>query len=667
MLAEIGNLSLIIALCLAAVQMLSFALQLLSWIQLTKSIESVDISTIPGKNRRFSVLRCSHTRVYAALRCSKINDSCLGLAKCQQTLAVGQILFVLCGFVILELCLLQDDFSVQFVAHNSNSSLPWYYKLTALWGAHEGSLLLWIFMLNLWILAVLLAARSWSQAFANKVLHVFGVLNFGLLLLLLKTSNPFLRYMPETPLDGADLNPLLQDFGMIIHPPILYLGYVGTAVPFALAIAVLLEGKVEAKFLIQMRSWVLSAWMFLTMGIALGSWWAYYELGWGGWWFWDPVENASFMPWLSATALLHCLTLSAKKPQFMPLVLFLAIATFALSLLGTFLVRSGVISSVHAFASDPQRGVFILQFLTIIVGGSLLLYSLRAASLRPAKATELKVFSTSGAILINNIILLIATATVLLGTLYPLGYELIFGQKISVGYPYFNAVFIPLMLLLFMVLLMTMLPNITLLFVITLATCCAAIILYLYFGKTVFNAILGLSFAFAIIFASVLAAYKQNIFKKPAMHLAHIGLAISVIGMSITPAYEIERDLKINVYDKLQIANYNIEFSGVDYIEGPNYLAQQGTFKINKNDKYIAELKPQKRVYLAQELPMTETAILPGIFADIYIALGQQLAQDQWSARIYYKPCVRFIWLGAIIMSFGALYGLINRRRKIYV
>ena len=611
MLPEVGHFCLIISLCLAAIQALMFSLSSNYYL------------------RKISFIR---------------------------PLALGQIFFVAISFIILSMAFVLDDFSVQYVANNSNSSLPLYYKLTALWGAHEGSLLLWVMILNAWLLAVLLSSNKWPINFSNKVISVISLINLGFLVLLLKTSNPFLRIMLNPPLDGADLNPLLQDIGMISHPPILYAGYVGSVVAFAFAIAALLNGKLDQSWARLVRPWVLGAWVFLTLGITLGSWWAYYELGWGGWWFWDPVENASFMPWLTATALLHCLAVAEKNGRFLRLALFLAITTFALSLLGTFIVRSGVLTSVHAFVTDPQRGVFILQFLTITIGGALFLYGARAPILDLPVMQKLRLFSQDSAILGNNILLLVAAGSVLLGTLYPLIYDVIFAQKISVGYPYFNAVFIPIIIVMLLLMLPTITPNRKYLLVTTVMSLVAAIMfLSLWFTTAKINAILGLTFALAIIINTAIAWQRAKTNSKLPMSIAHIGLAITIIGVSITPTYEIERDLRMQVGEVLEISAYAIKFNGIKVIDGPNYLGQQGDFTISKGSKKIAKLFPEKRLYLAQELPMTETAILPGVLQDIYIALGQQLTPDTWSMRVYYKPFVRWIWVGAIFMALGAI------------
>jgi cytochrome c-type biogenesis protein CcmF len=573
-------------------------------------------------------------------------------------LSLGQGFFILLAFACLAVSFVNNDFSVLYVANNSNSNLPWYFKLTAIWGGHEGSLLLWIVILAFWSLLIAFRSRAWNITFSNAVLTVFSIINAGFLVLLIFLSNPFLRSFPDIPIDGLDLNPLLQDVGMIIHPPILYMGYVGCAVGFAFAIAALIEGKLDQAWAQLVRPWVLASWMFLTLGIALGSWWAYYELGWGGWWFWDPVENASFMPWLTATALIHCLSVAKVRGQLLQITLFLAIVTFALSLLGTFLVRSGSIVSVHAFATDPQRGMFILQFLAITIGGSVLLYILRVAKLSVPITPKVQINSQTAIMLMNSVILLVATGTVLLGTLYPLIYDAIFKTKLSVGYPYFNAVFVPIMLLFFALMLPGTIYNRKFLVFALFAGISAAILfLSLYFGTLSLNALLGLSLGLIIL----LSCFKA---KKISMLLAHLGVAITIIGISITPAYEIEKDVRLHLGDIVQLAQYTVKFAKVDSITGSNFFGQQGTFVVSKSNKIIANLHPEKRVYLVRETTMTETAILPGLLQDIYIALGQELANNTWSVRIYYKPFVRWIWLGAIFMAFGGLLGIITGKKR---
>lgn len=564
-------------------------------------------------------------------------------------IALGQAFFVSIAFVILWWAFVSDDFTLPYVAMNSNSNLALYYKFTAIWGAHEGSLLLWILILNLWVLSVALLCRNLTLKFANAVFAVFATVNIGFLAILLWISNPFLRDFNNVPLDGMDLNPMLQDFGMIIHPPILYAGYVGSTLAFAFAIAALIEEKIDRTWAQIVQPWVLLAWLFLTLGIALGSWWAYYELGWGGWWFWDPVENASFMPWLTSTALVHCLAVARKTGKLLGMALFLAIATFALSLLGTFLVRSGVIVSVHAFVTDPQRGLFILQFFALLLGGAMVLYFTRLTKLS-IQTTALH--KSEIIILSNNIILLVATGTILLGTLYPLIYDAIYQKQIAVGYPYFNAVFVPIMCILFAV----MLPGLintrkSLLKALLVSLILALAFLYLWFGAIKPTAVLGLFIALAI----MITCWPL---KNLSMSVAHLGLAVSIIGISLTPAYEIEIDTHMRIGENMQIAGYDIEFTNIADVVGANYVAFVGDFVVSKNTKIITALHPEKRTYTAREVSMTETAILPGLLQDLYISLGQKYSADTWSVRIYFKPFVRWIWLGAIIMAVGAGYGI---------
>ncbi len=573
-----------------------------------------------------------------------------------RTLAMGQVLFVFLAFIILVIAFLSDDFSVIYVANNSNSSLLDYYKITALWGGHEGSLLLWVLILNGWVMAVIITTRCWSLIFSNNVLAVLGAINGAFLSLMLWASNPFVRNFIDTPLDGADLNPLLQDFGMIVHPPILYVGYVGCSVAFAFAVAALLQGRLDQDWARKLRPWVLVSWLCLTIGIALGSWWAYYELGWGGWWFWDPVENASFMPWLTATALMHSLAVASKKGQLLRLTVFLSIVTFALSLLGAFLVRSGSITSVHAFAADPERGLFMLMFLIITIGGSMLLYAIRAPKIIVPVTPKIFFTQPAGLIVINNILLLMAAAAVLIGTLYPLIYDAIFARQIAVGSSYFNVVFIPIMLLLCVVMIFGIIAN-TKLLVYTIIFSLFAVILFLtlWFGVVKTNAVIGLFFAFSIIISCFAC-------KSIAMFLGHLGLAISIIGISLTPAYEIEKELSLQIGDSLQLSQYNVTFVGVTTVNGPNYLGFKAEFNIRKAGQHLASIFPQKLIYVARDQAMSETAILPGLFQDIYIALGQQLDNSAWSARVCYKPFVRWIWLGAILMACGALYGVCPKK-----
>jgi len=593
--------------------------------------------------------------VALALSVMQVVLSCTKLATLpiMRPITMGQTFFVVIATMFLWYAFVSDDFSVQYVAQNSNSNLPLHYKFSALWGGHEGSLLLWILILNIWGMLVALRAHAWPHKFANSVLLVFATVNSGFLGMLLYSANPFARLLSNVPLDGMDLNPLLQDFGMMIHPPILYAGYVGSTVAFALAIAALLTRNIDQTWARLVQPWVQASWLFLTLGIALGSWWAYYELGWGGWWFWDPVENASFMPWLTATALLHCLTVAKKTGRFLALAVFLAIVTFALSLLGTFLVRSGIIVSVHAFAADPQRGVVILQFFALLLGATIILYTVRMPQIIVVHNTPLQ--HNEKLIFANNILLLVAAGAVLLGTLYPIVYDACTGTKIAVGYPYFNAVFIPLMLILFAIMLPGLLGKRKSILALLSCLFLSGFLLYLWFGRVQVYACIGVCLSCMIIATCFNS-------KHLSMVLGHLGLAISMLGISITPNYEIERDVRLQVGDELQIADYTVKFADVQPVTGANYVGWRADFAVHKAQKLLTTLHPEKLVYLARETSISETAIMPGLWQDIYIALGQKLDHNVWATRIYYKPFVRWIWLGAIIMACGAAVGMLQRK-----
>ncbi len=584
---------------------------------------------------------------------------------------------------------IQDYFSFAYIATHSNASLPVFYKISAVWGGHEGSLLLWAFLLSIWMVSVSFFSRHLPSLFLARVLVVLGAIQFGFLLFLTLTSNPFSRLLPHYPVDGSDLNPLLQDLGLIIHPPLLYMGYVGFAVPFAFAISTLWGGEGELAWTKWMRSWVLIAFGFLTMGIALGSWWAYYELGWGGWWFWDPVENASFMPWLVSIALIHSVMVSSKRKIFQGWTLLLSIIVFSLSLLGTFLVRSGVLSSVHTFANDPKRGIFLLEFLMLTVGSALTLYAIRGKKIlfhgdlsKEGTNSKIELFSRETAILIGSVLLLVSAATILLGTLFPLVYDMFTGKKLSVGFPYFNRVFIPLVI---PVLVLTPLGplshwghNLIGMIVkevrwIVLLSILSSVGLPWIFTKDVsFNVVLGLGLGFWIIFGT-LKKVVQKIGKQGGvlglslgawgMVFAHIGIAVMVIGVTLVSYYQIERDILIKLGQVLSIADYEIKFQNVEPIEGSNYIGYRGHFVVEKrsHDK-VADLFPEKRIFVVQGTKMTETAIDPGLFRDIYISLGDQLKDEKWTVRIYYKPFVRWIWLGALMIALGSFLAAIGRR-----
>lgn len=570
-------------------------------------------------------------------------------------IALGQLFFICISFLLLALAFLLNDFSLKYVAQNSNSALPFYYKITAIWGAHEGSLLLWILILGSWGAIVAVVAKKWEHDFSDSLLLVFALIGAGFLSILLFSSNPYARNFIDIPIDGADLNPMLQDWAMILHPPILYLGYVGTAVPFAFAIAALLNGKLDKTWAQRLRPFAITTWVFLTIGIALGSWWAYYELGWGGWWFWDAVENASLMPWLSTTALIHCLVVGSRDGRLLFVSLILAIAGFLLSIFGTFLVRSGSIISVHAFANDPKRGLLFLMLLALalIVTGTLLAQRIKSLKIRFIKYDRIAIF-----MLINAALLITAIFAVLLGTIFPLLAEFLYGVSIFVGHSYFNLIFIPIMLILFANMVIYFAENKRLLVKILLICFCSSfVLLYLIFKAVHLTSLLGVSCALAMIFSSCRI-------KNISMNIAHVGLAIIVLGISITPAYEIEKDIKMQVGESIKLANFQIKFAGISMVDGANFVGFKGVFNLSKGNRNKI-IYPEKRTYLFPQTQTTETAIAKGILQDIYIALGQKISDDIWSVRVYYKPFVRCIWFGAIIMAFSGLYTvirLINKR-----
>ncbi len=597
--------------------------------------------------------------------------------------ALAQLLFVGIAYACLTWAFLSHDFSVLYVAKNSNSELPLIYRISGVWGSHEGSLLLWALVLALWTGAVAVFTPRVPRVMRARVLGVLGLVSCGFLLFIIVTSNPFERLLPAA-LEGGDLNPLLQDIGLAIHPPMLYLGYVGFSVAFAFSIAALISGQVDSAWARWSRPWTNVAWLFLTLGIALGSWWAYYELGWGGWWFWDPVENASFMPWLMGTALMHSLATTEKRGTFKAWTALLAIFAFALSLLGTFLVRSGVLTSVHAFASDPERGIFILGFLVVVVGGSLLLYAWRAPMLKSAARTNL--LSRDGALLLNNIFLAVATAAILLGTLYPIAVDAL-GGKISVGPPYFNLMFIaltaPLGVLIGVGMLIRWkndsLPRLRAkLWLPALLAVVAAVVLALMLPVWHWAAFAGLAMAVWIAFTVVLAIRErlQNrslasaLRSTPAgfygMLLGHLGVAVFIVGVTLTSLYTQEKDLRMAPGDTYSVAGYEFTFHGVKQMHVANYVATRGSFSVrDAGGGFQAEMFPEKRTYLVQTSPMTEAAIDAGIARDLFIALGEPLDnQGAWAVRIYYKPFIRWIWLGAIIMAVGGVFAASDRRYR---
>ncbi|WP_461483512.1 heme lyase CcmF/NrfE family subunit [Porticoccus sp.] len=600
-------------------------------------------------------------------------------------LVAGQTVMVAFSFGCLVALFLNDDFSVSYVANNSNTLLPTQYKVSAVWGAHEGSLLLWVLILALWSFAVALFSQSLPRSLVARVISVMGIISVGFYLFLLFTSNPFERELPFSPIEGADLNPLLQDFGLIVHPPMLYMGYVGFSVAFAFAIAALLAGRMDAAWARWTRPWTNIAWMFLTLGIALGSWWAYYELGWGGWWFWDPVENASFMPWLVGTALVHTLAVTEKRGVFRSWTLLLAIFAFSLSLLGTFLVRSGVLTSVHAFAADPERGVFILAFLAIVVGGSLFLYALRGPSVR--STTSFNGFSREMFLLINNILLVSAMVIILLGTLYPLIADVLDWGKISVGPPYFNLFFVPLMLVLAVLMAVgsvlrwkrNSLSDLTrFLNVLVVVSLLAGALFPLFYGDE-YSLMAAVTVAVS---TWVFAVTLRDIWQKSGhsrsrwhgllrlkgsyfgMVLAHLGIAVCMVGAGMTTIYSEQRDVRMVPGDSADLLGYHFEFVEMRRVQGPNYIADQAVVAVTRNGHAIDLLHPEKRRYMASGQTMTEAAIGSGFWRDLYVALGEPLAGDAWAVRIHIKPFVRWIWLGGLLIALGSFIAVLDKRYR---
>ena len=592
--------------------------------------------------------------------------------------AYAQLWLVMLAFIALTVAFVQQDFSVKYVADNSNSLLPMVYRYTAVWGSHEGSLLLWALVLAIWTGAVALFSRGLPDVVMARVLGVMGVVAVGFLAFLIFTSNPFIRLLPS-PGEGRDLNPLLQDPGMIIHPPLLYVGYVGFVVPFAFAIAALLDGRVDARWLRWTRPWTNIAWGFLTLGIALGSWWAYYDLGWGGWWFWDPVENASFMPWLVGAALIHSQAVTEKRGAFRGWTLLLAIAAFSLSLLGTFLVRSGVITSVHAFAADPSRGVFILVFLGIVIGSSLLLYAWRAPQLAD-DASEKSYFAASSRetlLLANNLLLAAACAMVLLGTLYPLIADALDLGKISVGPPYFSLLFIVLMaplvaLVPFGPLTKWQRDKASRLGAMLLPWLLLSIVLAVvaYFvapqGKLKAAAgILGAAWVGLGTVRFVWSRLRTNGRFTPemvGMTLAHTGIAVFLVGALLVEALNVQRELAVKPGQTVEVGRWGFHFQGVDETQGPNYLSDRGHVQVLRDGRPVTLLHPEKRAYASGGQVMTEAGIRPGVLGDVYVAIGEPLGDGAWALRVHIKPFVRWIWLGAALMALGGFVTAADRR-----
>jgi len=602
-------------------------------------------------------------------------------------LAWGQFTFLAIALGCLMQAFLADDFSVAYVAMNGNTQLPNIYKISAVWGAHEGSLLLWAALLGAWSAAIAIFSRKLPAEIVARVLAVMGMVSIGFLLFMLATSNPFDRVFP-VPLEGRDLNPLLQDPGLAIHPPMLYMGYVGFSVAFSFAIAALIGGRLDASWAKWSRPWTTVAWVFLTIGIALGSWWAYYELGWGGWWFWDPVENASFMPWLVGTALIHSLAVTEKRGAFKTWTVLLALSAFSLSLLGTFLVRSGVLTSVHAFATDPARGIFILVFLCLVIGGSLTLYAWRAPYISGGGRFDL--LSRETMLLGNNLLLTVLAALILLGTLAPLVYDALGWGKISVGFPWFNKMFV--MLTPFLAILMGIGPvtrwkhtdagwlarQLRIAFVISLVVGLATLLPIFADGNMLVA--LGIALAVWLLLSHLVSLYlrlrqkggwsallgdvKTGSRSYYGMVIAHLGVAMFVVGATMVSNFQVERDIRMSPGDEAEIGGYRFVFEGVKQTRGQNYSAFRGNFRLMDGEQQIARLEPEKRTYFVQTRPMTEAAIDWGFTRDVYVSLGEPLGGGDWSMRLYYKPFVRWIWLGGVLMALGGILAVSDRRYR---
>jgi cytochrome c-type biogenesis protein CcmF len=591
--------------------------------------------------------------------------------------ACGQFVFVALAVATLIHAFVVNDFSVRYVAENSNSALPLFYRITALWGAHEGSMMLWILVLSLWTLAVVVRVRYLPQPFGARVLGVLGILSFGFLLFTLATSSPFTRLFPVPP-DGASLNPLLQDPAFAVHPPALYTGYVGFAVSFAFACAAMIEGRRDSLWARWMRPWTVTAWACLACGIALGSWWAYYELGWGGFWSWDPVENASFMPWLVGTGLIHSLIVTEKRGLFKSWTLLLALAAFSLSLLGTFLVRSGVLTSVHSFAADPSRGVFILGFLVVIIGGSLTLYTLRAPMMQSNAGFEL--LSRESFLLFNNVLLVIAAAVVLAGTLAPQIAQLFHLGTLSVGPPYFNpSFFVPVLPLLALLAigihsrwkrgnLRPARRVLTITFVLSVALGLLAV--FAIYGKPIALTPVGAVLGFWIIASSLvdpIDRLRRRLSLSASvigMSVAHIGLGVFVLGITFVQTNSIERDVALKPGQAVQIGDYRFQYEGVRNVSGPNYDAERGTLLVTRHGAPVATMYPEKRHFFVQGATQAKAAIAPALHRDLLATLGDNVGGGAWSMRLQYRPLVRFIWLGGLIMALGGLIAVIGRRQR---
>ena len=612
----------------------------------------------------------------------KGNDQLMALAR---PMTYGLFLALTVAFGALFYAFAVNDFTVQYVVNNSNSNLPLRYRLSAVWGSHEGSLLLWIWLLTLWSTAVAWFSKPLPQEAVSRVLGIMGIVSVGFLLFVLFTSNPFDRTFPNFPVDGRELNPLLQDVGLIFHPPLLYMGYVGFSVAFAFSIASLMTGKLDTAWARWSRPWTMAAWVFLTLGIVLGSWWAYYELGWGGWWFWDPVENASLMPWLAGTALLHSLAVTEKRGSFKAWTVLLAIMAFSLCLLGTFLVRSGILVSVHAFASDPTRGLYILVYLIVVIGGSLGLYAVKGGQIRSRDNAER--YSRETMLLLNNILLMTALAVVFLGTLLPLVHKQLGLGTISIGAPFFDQMFLIIMTP--FALLLGVGPLVkwrrdqfssirTPVVISVIVMVIAGFVLPFGLQDTLtVSSVLGTMMAVIIALLS-LYELQQRVTHRSGffpgltklsrshwgMFLAHLGVAMTVWGIAFSQNYSVERDVRMNVGDSVEIASYEYKFQGISNADGPNYAGGKAQVDILKNGKTEATLFAEKRFYTVSKMTMTEAAIDWGLTRDLYVALGESLGDGSWALRLYYKPFIRWIWLGGVFMALGGLLCMFDRRYR---
>ena len=579
---------------------------------------------------------------------------------------------ILISFLCLITTFVGEDYSLDYVSKNSNSSLPLIYKISAAWAGHEGSMLLWCVVSSFWMFLASVYSSNLHKRLRVNFLAIMGILNLGFLLFVVATSNPFDRNM-TIPLDGNDLNPLLQDFGLIVHPPMLYMGYVGLSVVFSFAVACCFEDDFKKEWAQWIRPWVLASWAFLTLGIALGSWWAYYELGWGGWWFWDPVENASFMPWLMATALLHSVIATSEKGIFKSWTILLSIFTFSLSLLGTFLVRSGILISVHSFANDPSRGVFILFMLIALIGGGLLSYALNSKKF--IDDSDVRLISKEGFFLLNNILLVTATFTILLGTMYPLFLDILGLEKISVGVPYYNAVFVPLMIPL--ILLVGYVPillsrtsidsQLVQLFIIFVIS----IFLSFIFSAQSILFFVGI-FSTVWIIANILFDFYRSsdnsvkIRRRVGMYFAHFGLAIFIIGASVSESNKIEKEFTLEIGETKKVGVFDYRFENLNEFKSANYDAVIASIIVSKGDRFITEINPEKRLYHSSDSPMTEAGINGRLDRDLYVSLGNMVSDNKWSMRIYDKPLIRLIWIGTIFMILGAIFSIRFKQSKIY-